>query len=123
MAVLLIATPGVDHQAGRVVHRQQQRERRSLISQPQLMTAVQLDQHTLPGHPLTAYPVLGRSSAARTAQSGVDQDAPQSSPPDVDYLAFALQLAQMGVVGASIPSTGQTHHIGDRRLSPNPPTR
>ena len=40
-----------------------------------MIAAVQLDQHTLSGHPLAAPPVLGWAPAPRTGQSGVDQDA------------------------------------------------
>ena len=63
------------------------------------MTAVHLDQHTLPRHTLAAHPVLGRTPASWTPQTGVDQDAPQGGPADVD--ALAQQLAEMGVVGPS----------------------
>ena len=74
------------------------------------MTAVQLDQHALPWHSLTAYPVIGRSSAARIAQSGVDRDAPQGDPADVDAFPFVEQFAQMGVVGHCVHGTSQTHY-------------
>ena len=42
-----------------VVHREQYSELRSVISQPPVIAAVQLDQHTLPGHPLPAHLVFG----------------------------------------------------------------
>ena len=86
--VLLRAEEGVDHRAGGIVHRYQQRERRYPVPQPRVMTAVHLDQHTLPGHSLAADPVLGRTSSPRTAQTGVDQDAPQGDPADVDAVAL-----------------------------------
>ena len=73
MGVFLLAEEGVDHRAGGIVHRDQQRERRRLVPQPRVMAAVHLDQHALPGHALAAHPALGRPPAPRTAQSGVDQ--------------------------------------------------
>ena len=76
------------------------------------MTAVQLDQHALPRHALAAQPVLGRTPSSWTAQTGVDQDAPQGGPADVDALALAQQLAEMGVVGPCVPGTSQTHYAG-----------
>ena len=51
VAVLLLAEPGVDHAAGGVVHREEQRELRPVFTQPPMMAAVQLYQHALPGHP------------------------------------------------------------------------
>ena len=75
-----------------------------------MITAVQLDQHTLPGHPLAADPVLGWPSPPGTAEPGVHQDAPQGGPGDVDTLAFTEQLAQMGVVGPRVSGAGQPQH-------------
>ena len=57
VGVLLLAEEGVDHRTGGIVHRDQQRERRCLIPQPRVMTAVHLDQHTLSGHALATCPV------------------------------------------------------------------
>ena len=92
MGILLAAEQGVDHAAGGIVHCEEQRELRSAFAQPTVMTAVQLYQHACPGHPLAAHPVLWRGSSPRTVQSGVDQNAPQGGPADVDALAFAQQL-------------------------------
>ena len=61
VGVLLLVEEGVDHRTGGIIHRDQQRERRYLVSQPWVMTAVHLDQHALPGHTLPAYPMLGRT--------------------------------------------------------------
>ena len=63
-------------------------------------------------HALTANPVFGWTPSPRTAQPGVDQDAPQGGPADVDAVALAQQLAEMGVVGPGVPGTSQTHYIG-----------
>ena len=84
--VFLLTEEGVDHRTGGIVHRDQQRER----------------WHALLGHPLAAHPVFGRTPLSRTAQSGVDQDAPQGRPADFDALSLAQQLAQMGVVGPCV---------------------
>ena len=73
MGVLLLAEEGVDHRAGGIVHCDQQRERWHPVPQPRVMTAVHLDQHSLPGHSLAAYPVLWLAPAPRTAQPGVDR--------------------------------------------------
>ena len=94
------------------VHGDQQRERRRLVPQPRVMTAVHLDQHSLPGHSLAAHPVLGRTPSPRTAQTGVDQDAPQGGPADVDAVALTQQLAEMGVVGPRVSGTSQVNHGG-----------
>ena len=110
VGVLLLAEEGVDHRTGGIVHRDQQSERRRLAPQPRVMTAVHLDQHAFPGHALAAYPVLGRTPAPRTAQSGARQDAPQGGPADVDALALAQQLAEMRVVGPCVSGTSQVNH-------------
>ena len=107
--VLFFAEEGVDHRAGGVVDRDQQRERRDLVPQPRMMTAVHLDQQALPGHALAAYPVLWWTLLPRTAQPRPHQNAPQGGPADVDALALAQQLAQMRVVGPSVPGMSQTH--------------
>ena len=112
MGVLLLAEEGVDHRTGGIVHCDQQRERRYLVPQPRVGTAVHLVQYALPGYALTAYPVLGRTPSPWTAQPGVDQDAPQGGPADVDAVSLAQQLAEMGVVGSFVPGASQTNHIG-----------
>ena len=90
--ILLAAEQGVDHAAGGIVHRYQEGELGPVITQPAVIAPVQLYQHACPGHPLTADPVLWRASSPWTAQSGVDQDAPQGGPADVDALSFSQQL-------------------------------
>ena len=80
------------------------------------MTAVQLDQHSLPVQALVPYPVLGRASSSWTVPTGVDQDAPQGGPADVDALSFAEQLCQMGVVGSLVNRAGQVNHPVPDRL-------
>ena len=80
------------------------------------MTAVQLCQHSLPGHALTTYPVLGLASSSWTVQTGVDQDASQGGPADVDALAFAGQLCQMRVVGSLVNRAGQVNYPAPDRL-------
>ena len=110
VGILLLAEEGIDHRTGGIVHREQYRELGTVIAQPPVIAAVQLDQHALPGHALTAHPVLGRTPAPRTAQTGVDQDAPQGGPADVDAVAFAQQLAEMGLVGPGVPGTSQVNH-------------
>ena len=79
-AVFLPAKQGVDHGAGGVVHRQQQRERWAVVPQPPVIAAVQLDQHARSGHPLATDPVLGWTAPARTAQTRVQQNASQGGP-------------------------------------------
>ena len=69
------------------------------------------------GHPLATDPVLGWTAAARTAQTGVQQNAPQGGSADVDAFPFREQFAQMGVVGSLVSSAGQMHHVGDHRLA------
>ena len=80
-----------------VVHRRQERERRTVVAQRLVITAVQLDQHARSGHPLATYPVHGCPSAPGALQSGLQQYASQGSPADVDAFALAQQFAQLGV--------------------------
>ena len=79
-AVFLLAEEGVNHRAGGIIHRDQQRERWRLVSQPRVMTSVHLDQHALPRHALATAPVLGRTPSPRAAQPCVQQDAQQGGP-------------------------------------------
>ena len=60
--------------------------------------------------------MLGWTAPARTAQTGVQQNAPQGGPADVDAFPLAQQFAQMGVVGSLVSSAGQAHQVGDHRL-------
>ena len=108
--ILMIAKEGVDHAAGGIVHCDQQRERRYPVPQPRVMAAVHLYRHALPRHTQAADPVLGRTLSPRTAQAGVDQDAPQGGPAGVDALSLAQQLAETGVVGPFVPGTSQANH-------------
>ena len=57
--VLLLAEEGLDHRTSGIVHGEQQLERRYLVPQPRVLAAVNLHQHTLPGHTSAAYPVFG----------------------------------------------------------------
>ncbi len=112
VGVFPLGEAGVNHRTSGIVHGQQQCERSSPVPQQRVMTAVQLDQHALSRHALAAYPVLGRTPASWTAQTGVDQDAPQGGPADVDALALAPQLAEMGVVGSGVTGASQMDHAG-----------
>ena len=80
------------HVACGIVYGEQDRELRSVLAQPPVVTAIHLDQHALPWHPLPAHPVLGRSPSPRTAEPGIDQDAPQRGSAHVEALAFTEQL-------------------------------
>ena len=114
--ILMIAEEGVDHVARGIVHREQDRELRSVLAQPPVITAIHLDQHPLPGHPLPAHPVLGRAPAPRTAEPGVHQDTPQRGPAHVEALAFTEQLREMGVVGSLVHRASQVNHPVPGRL-------
>ena len=57
--ILMIAKEGVEHTARGIVHAEQDRELRSVLAQPPVVTAIHLDQHAVPWHPLAAHPVLG----------------------------------------------------------------
>ena len=116
VAVFLRAKQGVDHGAGGVVHRDQQRERRGLIPQPRVIAAVQLDQHALLGHPLPTDSVFGWTAAPGTAQSNVQQDPPQGGPADVNAFPLGQQFREVGVVDASVPGPSQLRHVDDQRL-------
>ncbi len=50
--------------AGGIVDRQVQGELGMIVAQPAMVAAVDLDQHPLPGHALSSYPVAGRTAAA-----------------------------------------------------------
>ena len=115
-AVFLIAEESVDHGASGIINGEEQRELRPVLAQPAVMTAVQLYQNSLPGPALTTYPVLGLASSSWTVQTGVDQDASQGGPADVDALAFAGQLCQMRVVGSLVNRAGQVNYPAPDRL-------
>ena len=88
VAVFMIAKQGVDHGAGGVVHRQQQRERWAVVPQPPVITAVQLDQHARSGHPLATDPVLGWTFRISSGVSqGIDKSVVQS---DWEFLRMGV---------------------------------
>ena len=116
VAVFMIAKQGVDNGAGGVVHCQQQRQWWAAVTQPPVITAVQLDQYALSGHPLATHSMLGRPATARTAQPCLRQDAPQGGSADIDAFPLAQQFTQMGMVDSLVSSAGQMHHVGDHRL-------
>ena len=106
-AVFVLAEHGVDHSAGSVIHRQQQRELQSRLPQPSVIAAVHLDQHPRLRHPLATNPMLGRTATARAVQPGGNQYASQRTAVDVDTLALSKQFAQVGVVGSAVAGAGQ----------------
>ena len=90
--ILMIAEQGVEYTACGIVHGEQDRELRAVLAQPPVVTAIHLDQDTLPWHPLAAHPVLGRAPAPWTAEPGVHQDAPQGGSAHVEALSLTEQL-------------------------------
>ena len=108
--ILMIAEQGARYTACGIVHGEQDRELRSVLAQPPMVTAVQLDQHALSWHPLAAHPVLGRAPAPRTAEASVDQDTPRRSTADVEALSLTEQLGKMGVVGSLVHRASQVNH-------------
>ena len=95
--VLLLAEEGVDHRAGGIGHRDQQRERRHPVPQPRVMTTEHLDQHSACPSAAFAGGVPGALAGACAADCSarVDQDALQCGPVVVDALALTQQLAEM----------------------------
>ena len=73
--VLAGAEDGLSHGAGGVVHGYEQRQLRSPVLQPGVLTAVDLHQHPLLGHAPAPEPVLLGAAAARTADACLGQDA------------------------------------------------
>ena len=95
------------HGAGGVVHGDEQRQLRSPVLQPGMMAAVDLHQHALLGHAPVPEPVLLGAAAARTAQTGLGQDAAHRGTAQVDALAFPQQFGQVSVVCSRVAVTGQ----------------
>ena len=50
--------------------------------------------------------------AARASDARFGENAPHRGPAQVDALAFAEQLGEVGVVGAFVAAGGQFHHGG-----------
>ena len=104
--------PGLGHDAGGIVHRQQQHEPGPPLLQPGMVTAVDLHQHALLGHAPTPEPVLRGAATAGAAQAGPDQNASYRGTAQVNALPFPQQFGEVSVVGASVVVAGQLHHGG-----------
>ena len=59
---------------------------------PAVVAAVNLHQHSLLRHSLPPHPVLLRTAAARTTDTGLDQDATHGGAAQVYALPFPKQL-------------------------------
>ena len=98
--------------AGRIVNGQVQVELGIVITQPAVVTAVDLGQHALPGHAFPPYPVPGWTPPPRALDAGRGQDPPQGLAADPDRLALCEQLGKVGVVGVRVAVPGQLDHPG-----------
>ena len=96
VGILQLAEQGIDHYPSGVIHCKQQRELRSIFSQPSVVAAVYLNQHTLAWHPLPPNAVLRRATPTRTVHTGVRQYLAQRVTTDV----YALPLPQQARSGA-----------------------
>ena len=76
----------------------QKHELRSILSEPPMVAAVYLYQHSLTRHPLTTNTVFRWTTTARTVDTGSDQYASQRVTGYVYTITFSQQFAQMSVV-------------------------
>src|ERR687895_130559 len=74
--VLLFLEQGIRHLPSSIVHCQQQGQPGSSALQPGMVAAIQLQQHSLLGHPWSTTPVVWRSTLAWARESGPHQEAP-----------------------------------------------
>ena len=74
-----------------------------------MMTAVNLDQHSLLGHSVPPDPVLGWA-AAGTGQAGPGQDPAHRLAAEICAFQFPQQLGEVGVISPGVASLGQSHH-------------
>ena len=81
-----------------VVHGKQKHELRSILSEPPMIAAIDLYQHSLTRHPLTTNTVLRWTTATRTDETGSNQYASQRVTGYVHTITFSEQFAQMSVV-------------------------
>ena len=108
--VLAGVKDSLDHDAGGIVHRQQQDELVPPFLQPGMVTAIHLNEHSLLGHALPFEPVLGGAPAAGAAHSCLHQDATYRGPAQVDPLPLPQQFGKVAVVGAGVILAGQLDH-------------
>ena len=112
MGILQLAEQGIDHYPSGVIHCKQQCELRSIFSQPSVVAAVCLNQHTLTRHPLPPNAVLRRATPTRTVYTGGSQYLAQRVATDVYALPFPEQLAQVRMVDSGVSAARQTYYIG-----------
>ena len=81
-----------------------------------MLGAVYLDRHSLLRHPMTTYPVGGRTAATWTDEPYANGDPSECDPDDLNTFPLAEQLSQVGVVGLPIPGAGQVYDLGDHAV-------
>ena len=108
--VLLLAKHRVDHDAGGIVHRQEQGEAGASFPQPGMIAAVNLHQHAFLRHPLPSHPVSGRPTFPRAGNARSGQYAVYRAPAEVNPLPVTQQLGEVGLIGSGIGGAGQLHH-------------
>ena len=86
------------------------------FSQPSVVAAVDLYQHSLASHPLPSNTMLRRPATARTVHTGVSQYLAQRVTTDVYALSLPQQLAQVRVVDSRVSGPRQDHHVGRQRV-------
>ena len=114
--VLRGAEDGLGNHSGCIVDGDQQRQLRSPVLQPGVLTAVDLHQHTLLGHAPAPEAVLRGAATAGAADAGLDQNAANGGAAQVDALAFPQQLGEVAVVCTGVAVDGQLHHGSSGRL-------
>ena len=100
------AEDGLNHGAGGLVRGDEQRQLWSSVLQSGVLTAVDLNQHSLLGSAATPEPVLLGASVAGNANAGLDQNAAHRRTAQVDTLPFPKQLGEVGVVCPGVAVAG-----------------
>ena len=114
--IFQLAKQGIDDTTSGVVDRQQQCELGPIFSQPSVVAAVYLYQHSLASHPLPSNTMLRRPATTRTVHTGVSQYLAQRVTTDVYALSLPQQLAQVRVVDSHVSGPRQDHHLRRQRV-------
>ena len=84
--------------------------------QPTVVTAIELQEHPLLGHPLSTTAMTGRTSAPRAGDARITKDRPDRRTGQPDPLPLRQQLGEVGLVQPFVSRLGELRdtHGADR---------
>ena len=114
--IFLEAENGGQHVAGGVINGGKEYEAGAAVLEPEMMTAIELDEQAGLRHAVPAAAVARGPAGAGTADAGFAQPALDRGPRKVNVFPLGQELGEMAIIAAAIAGAGQGEHPGPKGI-------